>query len=59
MELAEFEMKVQMNGCEALKALFRAMFPSSEALLVSSYSKTKEEPGLLEVGDVVCDGRVG
>ena len=39
-------MKVRMDqdGCEALKALFRALFPPSEALLVlgSSFSTAKE-----------------
>ena len=37
-------MKVHMDGSEALKALFRALFPPSEALLVlgSSYSTVKE-----------------
>ena len=44
-------MKVHMDGCEALKALFRALFPSSEALLVlgSSYS-TAEEMFHMEMG---------
>ena len=37
-------MKVYMDVCEALKALFRALFPPSEALLVlgSSYSTAEE-----------------
>ena len=64
-------MKVHTDGCGALKALFRALFPPSEALLVlgSPYSTAEEiihmeirggeDPGLLEVGDVVCNGRGG
>ena len=44
-------MKVQMDGCEPLKALFRALFPPSEALLVlgSSYT-TAEEMFHMEMG---------
>ena len=44
-------MKIHMDGCEALKALFRALFPPSEVLLVlgSSYS-TAEEMFYMEMG---------
>ena len=44
-------MKVHMDGCEALKALFNALFPPSEGFLVlgSSYSTAEgggEQPGI-------------
>ena len=67
-------MKVHIEGCAALKALFSALFPPPDALLVlgASYSTAekifhmefgnraagKKEPCLLKVVDVVRDCRI-